>query len=335
MDHDSEIPGAETSEPEIDLERWIQTFRGPLVGLLASRGADWRAAEELAARWHGHDQGRLQYAFSPRYALSCGPEFLREIGALLHSRPGTHLHTHFAESREECAAVARAFPQAEDYLAVYERAGLLGPHTILAHAIHVSPREVQALAASGSAVIHCPSANLFLKSGVFPWQRHREAGIPFGLGSDVGAGPEMSPLRVMRDAALLQPELFLDPADLIWRATLGGAQALGLDHCIGSLDVGKEADLVILDPSLRPELAAQPMPDLPALLGPLIFLGDTQYAVLGKTMEAVLEVDELGRLVVETAEEREQREEEEAIERERITTEFVVPPPRKKRTPRR
>ncbi len=232
------------------------------------------ATEALAARWHGHDEGRLQYALAPRFALSCTAEHLRALGALYRSADDLYVHTHLSENHDEVAEVRAAFPEAPDYTGVYEATGLLGPRTILAHAIHLSPRELAVIAACGAGVAHCPSANLFLKSGVFSWESHAAAGVRFGLGSDVGAGPEMSPLRVLRDAASVQPRLFLSPQQLLWRATLGGAQALRLDAITGSLDAGKEADLVVLDPSARPEIPAEACAALGSLCAALIFLGD-------------------------------------------------------------
>src|SRR5512146_1714394 len=144
--------------------------------------ANLRQSADLCARWHLRDGGRLRYAFTPRFAVSCSAELLRESAALA-SATGAYWQTHLSESRPELAEVAHLFPEARDYLDVYDRAGGLGPAAILAHAIHLSDREVARLAESGAAVAHCPASNLFLASGAMPLARYREAGIRVGLGS--------------------------------------------------------------------------------------------------------------------------------------------------------
>ncbi len=221
------------------------------------REVSLRESADLCARWHGRDGGRLRYAFSPRFAVSCSAEILRESAALA-AATGAHWQTHLAEDRDELAEVARLFPEARDYLDVYDRAGALGPRTLLAHAIHLSEREVARLAESGARVAHCPASNLFLASGLMPLARYREAGIVVGLGSDVAAGPEASLFSVMRAGAYTQNALHatghrgaaLGPLDWLRLATLEGARALGIDDAIGSIESGKEADLIVLDPRL-------------------------------------------------------------------------------------
>jgi guanine deaminase len=231
-------------------------------------------AEALAGRWHGHDAHRIQYALTPRFAISCSDELLHELGQLKSQNPSLFVHTHLSEQPGECAEVARLFPEAMDYLHVYEDAGLVGPRSIFAHCIHVSDRELSALVSLGAGVAHCPSSNLFLKSGRFPWQRAENAGLRFGVGSDIGAGPEMSPFRVLRDAFNIQTDHTLTPDTLLWRATLGAAQALGMEDTIGSLETGKDADFVVLDPRAKPELAGQDLSSPEALCSSLVFLGD-------------------------------------------------------------
>jgi len=218
-----------------------------------------RQSADLCDRWHGRDGGRLQYAFTPRFAVSCSAEMLRE-SATLASRTGAYWQTHLSEDANELREVARLFPEAHDYLDVYDRAGGLGPRTILAHAIHLSPREIARLAESGSAVAHCPASNFFLASGAMPLDRYRAAGIRVGLGSDVAGGPELSIFANMRAGAYVQNGLRvregpdappgLGPLDWLRVGTLEGARALGLDWQIGSLEQGKEADIIAVDPRL-------------------------------------------------------------------------------------
>ena len=134
-----------------------------------------RQSDALAGRWHGRDAGRLQYAFTPRFAVSCSADMLRESAALA-AHHGAYWQTHLSEDDGEVAEVRRLFPEAQDYLDVYDRAGALRPRTILAHAIHLSDREVARLAESGAGVAHCPASNLFLSSGLMPLSAYRAGG---------------------------------------------------------------------------------------------------------------------------------------------------------------
>ncbi|QGU06808.1 Guanine deaminase [Corynebacterium occultum] len=228
----------------------------------------------LLDRWHG--QGRLEYAITPRFALSSSPEQLRNLGELAAAHPEVLVQTHLAENREECEQVAKLFPDALDYTDVYEQAGLVHNRSIFAHALHLSGREVGALRNRGAAVAHCPSSNFFLGSGVF--ERNRFQGIPIGLGSDIGAGTSLCPLATLRaahSAARLQGDT-LDAAELLHLATLGGAEALGVDKRVGSLEAGKDADLVVLDPESSPILRhrADQTTNTAELLFAVIMLGD-------------------------------------------------------------
>jgi len=151
--------------------------------------------------------------------------------------------------------VRHLFAQAADYTDVYAQYGLLGPKTVLGHCIHLSDREREAIAAAGAGVAHCPTANLFLRSGILPLDKFRAAGIHIGLGSDVAAGPELNLWRVMRGAmeaqiarSFYEPNVPVpSPADALHLATQGAAEALGKGRIIGSFDIGKEADLTVMD----------------------------------------------------------------------------------------
>jgi guanine deaminase len=217
-----------------------------------------RQSAELCATWHGRDNGRLMYAFTPRFAVSCSADMLRR-SAEAAAEAGAYWQTHLSEDRGEIAEVRRLFPDAIDYTDVYDRAGGLTERAILAHAIHLSDREVARLAESSAVIVHCPSSNLFLASGAMPLARYLAAGIRVGLGSDVAAGPDAPLFSVMRAGAYTQNALRaaglsdappLTPADWLRLGTLGGAQALGLADRIGSVELGKEADLIVVDPSV-------------------------------------------------------------------------------------
>lgn len=211
----------------------------------------------LIDRWHGADDGRLRYAVTPRFAVSCTADLLRESASLAAST-GAYWQTHVSEDRGEMAEVARLFPEAIDYVDVYDRAGGLGERTVLAHAVHLSDRELGRLIETGTRVAHCPISNLFLASGVMPLGRYLDAGLWLGLGSDVAGGPDLSIFSVMRvgfysqnarRVAGLETGRVLEPLDWLRLGSLGGATALGIDDVTGSLEPDKDADIIAIDPS--------------------------------------------------------------------------------------
>lgn len=213
----------------------------------------------LRQTWHGRDDGRLQYAFTPRFAVSCSAEMLA-ASALAAARHGAYWQTHLSEDAGEIAYVRELFPDAADYLDAHDRAGGLTRKAILVHAIHLSEREIARLAETGAAIADCPASNLFLASGVMPLARYRAAGLHVGLGSDVAAAPACPSSPRCAPASTRRTRLSIAgragdgplPGPLDWLAlgTLGGARALGLDDRIGSLEAGKEADLIAVDPRL-------------------------------------------------------------------------------------
>ena len=244
-----------------------------------------RESAALIARWHGADDGRIGYAVTPRFAVSCSEEMLRESASLARST-GTWWQTHVSEDPGEIAEVGRLFPEARDYVDVYDRAGGLGERTVLAHAIHLSDRELGRLVETGTRVAHCPASNLFIGAGVMPLAHYLEAGLGVGLGSDVSGGPDPSIFSVMRVGAYAQMARrsltdeageILDPLDWLRTGTLEGARVLGLDDRIGSLEAGKEADLIAVDPGFAAALPGTPADDDPAdLMGRLIFRAHPQ-----------------------------------------------------------
>jgi len=228
-----------------------------------------RETAGLIERWHGADDGRLGYAVTPRFAVSCTPEMLRESASLARST-GAWWQSHVSEDPGEIEEVRRLFPGAIDYVDVYDRAGALGERTILAHAIHLSERELARLVECGVRVAHCPSSNLFIGAGVMPLARWQAAGLTVGLGSDVSGGPELSLFAVARVGAYAQMArralvgdegVVLDPLGWLRLTTLDGARALGLDDVTGSLEIGKEADLIAVDPDFVAPLPGVDAPD--------------------------------------------------------------------------
>lgn len=214
-------------------------------------------SKALIQRWHGKD--RLLYAVTPRFAPTSSREQLDKAGELLQEFPNVYLHTHLAENEAEIAWVAELFPESENYLDVYEHSGLLGQRSVFAHGVHLCDSSCERLAATNSVVAHCPTSNLFLGSGLFPLRRLQQHGVRVGLGTDVGAGTSFSMLQTMGEAykvQQLQGES-LPALEALYLATLGGAKALSLDHCIGNFKAGKEADFVVLDLAATPLLASR------------------------------------------------------------------------------
>jgi guanine deaminase len=217
----------------------------------------YRESKLLIERFHR--KGLLSYAVTPRFALSTSDAMLDVCRTLLAEHAGLLVQTHINENIEEIEEVKRLYPWASDYLAVYERFGLIGASTVLAHNVHPTDWELVRIAASGATVAHCPCSNAALGSGLFPFQRHIQAGVRCALGTDVGGGIGFGMLKEALHAYLLQRvapnDMLLDAAHLLYLATLGGAEALGLSAETGDFSVGKSADFVYLRPPSESVLA--------------------------------------------------------------------------------
>lgn len=211
--------------------------------------------EALIRAWHG--RGRLGYAVTPRFAVTSSDAQLAMAGEVLAAHPGVLLHTHMSENPAEIAEVGRLFPGDRDYLAVYERHGLVGRRSVFAHCVHCSDDAFRRLAAAGASVAFCPSSNLLLGSGLFSLKRACGCGVNTALATDVGAGGGFSLLHMMGEAykvGQLQGDA-LDPLHAFYLATLAGARALHIDGEVGNLAPGKEADFLVLDLAATPLLA--------------------------------------------------------------------------------
>ncbi len=203
----------------------------------------------LIEKWHG--KGRLGYAITPRFALTSTPEQLEATGQLAADYPDVWIHTHLAENHDEVDEIARRYPERSSYLDVYEHFGLLRDRAVFAHCLHMNDRDRASMAAKGGAAAFCPTSNLFLGSGLFDLAAMRAAGVRCGLGTDVGGGTSMSLLKTASEAykVLHLQEHALPATRALYLATLGAAEALYLDDCIGNFLPGKEADFVVLDAS--------------------------------------------------------------------------------------
>ena len=212
-------------------------------------------SKALIETWHG--QRRLSYAITPRFAPTSTPAQLEALGALWAEHPSCLMQTHLSEQTEEIEWVRQIYPTARDYLDVYEAHGLLGARGLYGHAIHLEPRERDRLVESGATVVHCPTSNAFIGSGLFDMGRAVKDGLRVGLASDIGGGSSFSMLRTMA-AAYEVGQLtgnVLHPAQLLWLATAGSAEALHLGDKVGRIAPAMEADLVALDLSSTPAIA--------------------------------------------------------------------------------
>jgi 5-methylthioadenosine/S-adenosylhomocysteine deaminase len=229
--------------------------------LLEQTAASIDESLALAARWHGRANGRLRAAFAPRFAVSCSRELLEQVGVLSGER-GLLVHTHASENSDEIALVrSRTGRQNVAYL---DSVGLASPRLCLAHCVWVDDDEQRLLAERQVKVLHCPGSNLKLASGIAPVTDMRARGISVSLGADGAAcNNQLNMFAEMRLAAGLQAitkgPRALTAIEVLTMATREGARALGMDAEIGSIEVGKQADLIVIDRD-RPHLATAPDP---------------------------------------------------------------------------
>jgi 5-methylthioadenosine/S-adenosylhomocysteine deaminase len=235
-------------------------FRATVGKCMMDKGDEVPAAlrEETAAsideslalldEWHGKADGRIRYCFAPRFAVSCTRELLERVARLARERR-VMVHTHASENTTECALV-----ESETGLrnvAYLDSLGLTGPHVALAHCVHLSDDEIETLEKTRTNVVHCPSSNLKLGSGIAPIAKLLDRGVSVSLGADGAAcNNRLDMLTEMRTAALLQKALHgpevLAANRVLRMATIDGAKAMGLDRKIGSLEAGKRADVAIV-----------------------------------------------------------------------------------------
>jgi 5-methylthioadenosine/S-adenosylhomocysteine deaminase len=225
----------------------------PLIppGLRESTRGSLDESARLISRWHGAAEGRLRYAYAPRFVLSCTDELLREVGAEARAK-GVGIHTHASENRGEIALVRERF--GKDNIEVLDELGLLGPHCCIAHCVHLSEHEQRLLAQRGAHVCHCPSSNLKLASGICPVPELIAAGVSVAFGADgAPCNNNLDGFLELRLAALLHKHRVgprtLPAPEVVRHATMGGAIALGLADRIGSLEPGKRGDVIAVDVS--------------------------------------------------------------------------------------
>jgi guanine deaminase len=216
-----------------------------------------RAFEEslaLANKWH--NKGRLRYAITPRFSVSCSEALLKTCQDLLADNPDLFFTSHINEQHEEINFVKTLFPTTKDYLETYEHFNLVNRRSVYAHNVHPSDGELSRLAGHEASVSHCASSNMFIGSGLFPMQRHLQHGVHFALGSDVGGGTGFSLFKeglnayehqmILQGLQGQQEGYPLTATHLLYLATLAGAKALDLETQIGDFTPGKQADFIVV-----------------------------------------------------------------------------------------
>jgi guanine deaminase len=204
-------------------------------------------SKALLDKWHG--RGRQRYAITPRFAITSTPQQMEMAGQLVREYPDCHIQTHLSENLDEIDYTLSLYPKARDYLDIYESYGLLSDKLLLGHCIHLRDREIASMAETGSRAIFCPTSNLFLGSGLFDETGLRDKGVVSGIATDVGGGTSYSMLQTLNEGyKILQLRgQKLHPLRAFHWATRGNAVALGMSDRIGTLEIGSDADLVVLD----------------------------------------------------------------------------------------
>lgn len=243
-------------------------------GLRDTAQSAYDDSKALLRKWHGVD--RLSYVITPRFSPTSTPEQLAALGALWHEYPDCLMQTHLSEQTDEIAWVRALFPQSRDYLDTYEAQGLLREGAVYGHAIHLTPRETARLTEAGASLVHCPTSNTFIGSGLFDMGLAQQVRV--GLATDTGGGSSFSMLRTMAAAyevAQLRGQA-LHPSQLWWLATQGSARALRAEHQIGNIAPGLEADLVVINLASTPAIAqaTRRAGDIWQAVFPTIMLGD-------------------------------------------------------------
>jgi len=246
---------------EAALERDMRIVSGKVLmdlgpeGLRDSVDSGRAETEALIARWRS--RGRLGYAVTPRFVPTSSDAQLADAGRLVAGHPDVLMHTHLSENLGEIAFVAERFPDAADYLDVYDRFGLVGPRSVFAHCVHMSDRALSRMAEAGSGIAFCPTSNMFLGSGLFDLALAERHGVAIGIGTDIGAGTTLSVLHTLGEAyrTCQLKGTSLDPFRALHLATAGGARVIGIADRVGGLLPGQEADFVVLDAAATPLLA--------------------------------------------------------------------------------
>ncbi len=205
---------------------------------------------ELAKNFHNTENGRIKYAFAPRFVLTCSEQLLKETRAMMKDFPGSLFHSHASENARELTEVRKKFKQ--ENIEYFNSIEVIDDHSVLAHCIHINENEFDILKDRQVKVAHCPSSNLKLGSGIADVPKFLKMGISVSLGADgASCNNKLNAFTEMRLAALIQKPVYgsaiLDAETIFRMATIEGAKALHIDNETGSIEEGKKADFVLVD----------------------------------------------------------------------------------------
>jgi cytosine/adenosine deaminase-related metal-dependent hydrolase len=205
---------------------------------------------ELAKSFHNTEDGRIKYGFAPRFVLSCSEGLMKETSNIMKDFDGSLYHTHSSENKGEIAAVREKY--GKENIEYFNSINVLSDRTVLAHAIHTNEKEVELLKSTGTRVAHCPSSNLKLGSGVADIPRYLKEGISVSIGADgAPCNNNLNMFMEMRLASLIQKPIYdpivMDAKEMVKLVTIEGAKALHLEDEIGSIEIGKKADLQFIN----------------------------------------------------------------------------------------
>jgi guanine deaminase len=215
---------------------------------ISSLDDDLNQTQALINEWHGHE-GRLHYAITPRFAPVCSPALMSGLGELKKKNSEVYVQTHFAETEDEITWVLEQYPKAKNYAGIYHEFGLLGEKTILGHGLYPTEDELSMIADTDTKIAHCPTSNLFLGSGLFPYDQYLENRITVGLATDIGAGTSFNMWQTMNEAYKVQQlqKNPISPLRLLYLSTLGAAETLSMGDKVGSFETGKYADFQVIN----------------------------------------------------------------------------------------
>ena len=216
----------------------------------SSTDEEIKTSRKLAEQFHNVEDGRIKYAFAPRFVLTCSEKLLKETREMMNDFPGSLFHSHASENERELAEVRKRYNK--ENIEYFHSINVIDDHSVLAHCIHVNENEINILKEKKVRVAHCPSSNLKLGSGVADIPKYMKKGISVSLGADgAPCNNSLSAFMEMRLAALIQKPIYgasvMDAETVFRLATIEGAKALHIDDETGSIEEGKKADLVLID----------------------------------------------------------------------------------------
>lgn len=213
---------------------------------------DWnlKSTYDWAKTFHNSNGGKIKFGFAPRFVLSCSEKLLKETKEMMKDFTSSIFHTHSSENKSEVESVRKM--TGKENVEYFDSIGILDSHTVLAHCIHLNDQEVKTLKKNSTRISHCPSSNLKLGSGIANIPLYIKEGISVSLGADgAPCNNGLSAFSEMRLAALIQKPIHcptaMDALTVFRLATIEGAKALHIENEVGSIEVGKKADLVLLD----------------------------------------------------------------------------------------